>query len=98
MVHHRARAAQAAQQSIGQHLVVFGYQDAHGCLLESYGAILGATFPVAAERAGRCTQKRRRVAPFGWLPTGGLSAVQVHIRPFHGTSFFSTQRMNRSKA
>jgi hypothetical protein len=39
MVHDGARAAQRAQQAIGQHLVVFGNQYAHGCLL-LHGACL----------------------------------------------------------
>jgi hypothetical protein len=30
MVHHGTRAAQRAQKAIGQHLVVFGNEDAHG--------------------------------------------------------------------
>jgi len=29
MVHHRSRGPQRAQQAIGQHLVVFGDEDAH---------------------------------------------------------------------
>jgi hypothetical protein len=33
MVYRCASAAQRAQQTIGKHLVVFGYQNAHGCLL-----------------------------------------------------------------
>jgi hypothetical protein len=33
MVHRCARAAQSSQQTIGKHLVVFGYQNAHVCLL-----------------------------------------------------------------
>jgi hypothetical protein len=33
MVHRGTRAAQSTQQTIGKHLVIFGYQNAHGCLL-----------------------------------------------------------------
>jgi hypothetical protein len=33
MVHRRARGTQGSQQAIGQHLVIFGNQDPHRCLL-----------------------------------------------------------------
>jgi hypothetical protein len=38
MVDRRPCAAQSAQQTIGKHLVIFGYQNAHGCLLLFWGA------------------------------------------------------------
>jgi hypothetical protein len=41
MVHGRPRAAQGAQQTIGKHLVIFGYQNAHGCLLLFGGHLSG---------------------------------------------------------
>jgi hypothetical protein len=39
MVHSRPRAAQGAQQTIGKHLVIFGYQNAHGCLQLFLGGV-----------------------------------------------------------
>jgi hypothetical protein len=39
MVHRGPRAAQGAQQTIGKHLVIFGYQNAHGCLLLFFGGV-----------------------------------------------------------
>jgi hypothetical protein len=33
VVHCSACAAQSAQQTVSKHLIVFGYQNAHGCLL-----------------------------------------------------------------
>jgi hypothetical protein len=33
VVHRGTRCAQGAQQAVGQHLVVFGNQNPHGCLL-----------------------------------------------------------------
>ncbi|MNL56499.1 hypothetical protein D3C87_1799990 [compost metagenome] len=42
VVHHGPRGAQGAQQAIGQHLVVFGNEDAHGGSLLVVGNGLGA--------------------------------------------------------
>jgi hypothetical protein len=33
VVHRSTRTSQSAQQTVSKHLLVFGYQNAHGCLL-----------------------------------------------------------------
>jgi hypothetical protein len=49
MVYGRARIAQSAQQTVGKYLVVFGYQNAHGCLLLLWGcAVVLQVCPVLA--------------------------------------------------
>ena len=39
VVGRRARSAKCAQQAIGQNLIVFGYQNSHGCLQKPAAAV-----------------------------------------------------------
>jgi hypothetical protein len=66
MVHRRACRAQAAQQAIGQDLVVFGNQDAQGGLLGWWAAffLIGSLAPSCPWRRLPAARAARSVFSF----------------------------------